>query len=117
MRTLRAVAAGGRIVLASLHQPSRDMFLSLDRAVLMAHGRVLYAGPPAEADAWFAAAGLPCPADTAVAEHMLKVRHSGGAFWGGPVLDCWTAARAQTSRALCPAPDNGITLRISGLAD
>ena len=90
MLTLRSVAAGGRVVLASLHQPSRDMFLSLDRAVLMAHGRVLYTGPPAEAESWFAAAGLPCPPGTAVAEHMLKVctlwwgRVEGGA--GGPCL-------------------------------
>lgn len=76
MRTLRHVAARGRVVIASLHQPSRDMFLSLDAAILMAHGRMLYAGRPGDAEAWFARRGLPCPEGTAMAEHMLKVASS-----------------------------------------
>jgi ABC-type multidrug transport system ATPase subunit len=73
IRSLRTVAAGGRVVIASLHQPSKDMFYALDSVILMGHGRMLFKGRPEEAEAALAAAGLPCPADTAVAEHMLKV--------------------------------------------
>jgi ATP-binding cassette subfamily G (WHITE) protein 1 len=50
MRALRGVAAPGRVVLASLHQPSRDVFLGLDQVVLMGHGRMLYMGPPGEGE-------------------------------------------------------------------
>ncbi|KAL6782577.1 hypothetical protein ACKKBG_A07350 [Auxenochlorella protothecoides x Auxenochlorella symbiontica] len=73
MRTLHQVASGGRVVIASLHQPSHDMFLALDTALLMSHGRVLFQGRPADAEAWFRGRGLPCPAGTAMAEHLLKV--------------------------------------------
>jgi hypothetical protein len=71
--TLRSVASGGRLVIASLHQPSRDSFLSLDHVILMGHGRLLHAGAPAGVGAWLAARGLLCPAGSSTPEHMLKV--------------------------------------------
>lgn len=37
----------------------------------MARGYVVFTGKPADADAYFHAAQLPCPGHTAVAEHML----------------------------------------------
>jgi len=73
IRSLRTVAAGGRVVIASLHQPSKDMFYALDSVVLMGHGRILFRGRPEEAESALSTAGVPCPKDTAVAEHMLKV--------------------------------------------
>ncbi|EFN53179.1 hypothetical protein CHLNCDRAFT_136987 [Chlorella variabilis] len=71
MRTLKQVAGDGRIVLLSYHQPSPAMFTLLDRAYLMAQGHCLFSGPPSAAEGWFASMGLPCPVDTAIAEHML----------------------------------------------
>lgn len=65
------VAAGGRIVLLSFHQPSPAMFSLLDAAYLMARGRCIFAGPPDAAEIWFVRHGLPCPVGTAIAEHML----------------------------------------------
>jgi ABC-type multidrug transport system ATPase subunit len=76
LRALRAVAARGRVVVASLHQPSADMFYALDRVMLMAHGRVLYAGRPGDAAAALAVAGCPVPEGAAVAEHLLQVASS-----------------------------------------
>jgi ABC-type multidrug transport system ATPase subunit/ABC-type multidrug transport system permease subunit len=73
IRSLRTVAAGGRVVIASLHQPSKDMFYALDSVILMGHGRMLFKGRPEEAEAALAMAGVPCPEDTAIAEFMLKV--------------------------------------------
>lgn len=78
MRSLRQVAAGGRVVIASLHQPSKDMFFALDQVILMGHGRILFIGRPEEAEGALAAAGVPCPPGTAIAEHMLKVASSPG---------------------------------------
>lgn len=76
IRSLRQVAAGGRVVIASLHQPSKDMFYALDKVILMGHGRMLLSGRPEEAEGILEAAGVPCPKDTAVAEYMLKVASS-----------------------------------------
>ncbi|KAL4457602.1 hypothetical protein ABPG75_012467 [Micractinium tetrahymenae] len=73
MHSLKVVAGAGRVVVASLHQPSRDVFSSLDQVVLMGHGRMLYMAPPGDAEAWFERRGLPCPAGTAIAEHMLRI--------------------------------------------
>ena len=59
MRSLQAVAASGRVVALSLHQPSPALFGALDSAMLLAAGLVVYSGPPsAAADAL---AGLGCP--------------------------------------------------------
>ncbi len=66
------MAQAGRIVMLSFHQPSPAMYELLDRAFLMARGRVVFCGEPAAAYGHFAKAGLPCPVNTAVAEHMLQ---------------------------------------------
>lgn len=73
MRTLRQVALGGRMVVASLHQPSKDMYFSLDKILLMGHGRILYLGKPEEADAYMEEAGVSTPPGAATAEHLLNV--------------------------------------------
>ncbi len=44
--TLKSLADKGRVVLYSLHQPSDDIFMSLDVAIFMAHGKIVYQGPP-----------------------------------------------------------------------
>ncbi|WIA23677.1 hypothetical protein OEZ85_000376 [Tetradesmus obliquus] len=51
MHTLQQVAASGRVVALSLHQPSPAIFASLDTAMLLAAGLMVYAGPPAAAAA------------------------------------------------------------------
>lgn len=76
IRSLRHVASSGRIVMASLHQPSKDMFYALDKVMLMGQGRMLYMGRPEEAEYSFASIGLECPSDTAMAEFMLRVANS-----------------------------------------
>lgn len=67
----RQVARAGRVVILSFHQPSPAMFSLLDRAYLMANGHIVFHGSPTAAAPYFAQVGLPCPPDTAIAEHML----------------------------------------------
>lgn len=67
------MAAAGRIVLLSVHQPSPPMFALLDRAYLLAAGACMFSGPPADVEAAFAALGLPRPPGSAPADHMLEV--------------------------------------------
>jgi len=68
-----AKGGGGRVVIASLHQPSKDMFFGLDTVILMGHGRMLYQGKPETASQYLTAAGCPGNRSTPVAEHMLEV--------------------------------------------
>jgi hypothetical protein len=72
MTTLKQVAASGRIVVLSFHQPSPAMFNLLDRAFLLAAGRCVYSGAPAAAGPHVARLGLPCPQGVALAEHLLR---------------------------------------------
>jgi hypothetical protein len=71
LATCKQVAARGRIVLMSLHQPSPEMFEMLDATMLLAKGHLVYSGPPAAAAGYFAAAGMPIHRLRSVAEHML----------------------------------------------
>lgn len=73
MKTLQSVAASGRVVALSLHQPSPVIFSSLDSAMLLAAGLMVYSGPPAAAAAALERLGCPVPENITVAEHMLHV--------------------------------------------
>ena len=75
MRSLQAVAASGRVVALSLHQPSPALFGALDSAMLLAAGMVVYSGPPSTAAA--ALAGLGCPVPPGTYEYVC--------VWGGGV--------------------------------
>lgn len=82
LRTLRGVAAHGRLVLMSLHQPSPTLFNMLHTTLLLAKGRAVYYGSPADAPSAFEALGAPCPVDSSIAEHMLHVV-SDAQLWPG----------------------------------
>ncbi|KAJ3109158.1 ATP-binding cassette sub- G member 1 [Phlyctochytrium planicorne] len=61
MRTLKALAKTGRTIIATLHQPSSEIFRLFDDLVLMAEGRIMYQGPAANAVSYFGRLGYPCP--------------------------------------------------------
>jgi hypothetical protein len=71
MMILKSVASSGRVVVLTFHQPSPAMFYLLDRTFLLAQGYCVYSGTPSAVEAHFAGLGLPCPAGTGTAEHML----------------------------------------------
>lgn len=80
MHTLQSVAASGRAVVMSLHQPSPVLFNMLDRAMLLASGRLIFSGSPGQAADTFAWYGMPCPYGVSIAEHMLHVVSDPDAF-------------------------------------
>ncbi|KAI9508809.1 hypothetical protein F5148DRAFT_1351131 [Russula earlei] len=63
-------------VIATIHQPSSQIYRVFDRVVLLAGGRSLYEGlggyAPAE---YFAAQGSPCAPGYNVADHLLDLAH------------------------------------------
>ena len=63
-------------VIATIHQPSSQIYRVFDRIVLLADGRALYEGPGGFAPAeYFAAQGSPCAPGYNVADHLLDLAH------------------------------------------
>ncbi|KNE64090.1 hypothetical protein AMAG_09152 [Allomyces macrogynus ATCC 38327] len=61
MQLLRRLAASGRTVVATLHQPSSEIFHLIDNLVLLASGEVMFAGSAEHSIEYFARQGFPCP--------------------------------------------------------
>ena len=53
MNLLHRQSRQGRTVVASIHQPSSDIFLSLDRVILMNRGHIIYQGAPSRILSYF----------------------------------------------------------------
>ena len=73
VRLLKRLAAAGRTVLTTIHQPSADICQRYDDFLLVAGGRVLYCGPWSDAERYFDALGRPRPAHHNLAEHIMAL--------------------------------------------
>ncbi|OAY85969.1 ABC transporter G family member 11, partial [Ananas comosus] len=72
IQTLRSLARDGRTVIASIHQPSSEVFELFDYLYLLSGGKTVYFGKASEAHEFFAQAGLPCPPRRNPSDHFLK---------------------------------------------
>ncbi|RKO84503.1 ABC-2 type transporter-domain-containing protein, partial [Blyttiomyces helicus] len=70
IRTLKALASTGRTVVATIHQPSSEIFHLFDDLVLMAEGRIAYQGDAEACIDYFAQRGYPCPDFTNPADFL-----------------------------------------------
>ncbi|KAI9159291.1 hypothetical protein H9P43_008631 [Blastocladiella emersonii ATCC 22665] len=61
VRLLKDLAASGRTVVATLHQPSSEIFHLIDDLCILSQGEIMYYGPAEDSIAYFARAGYPCP--------------------------------------------------------
>ncbi|GAB4850452.1 ABC transporter G member 11 [Ancistrocladus abbreviatus] len=75
-QTLRGLSRGGRTVIASIHQPSSEVFELFDRLYLLSSGKTVYFGQASEAYEFFAQAGFPCPALRNPSDHFLRCINS-----------------------------------------
>ncbi|MED6122147.1 ABC transporter G member 11 [Stylosanthes scabra] len=76
-QTLRALARDGRTVIASIHQPSSEVFELFDQLYLLSGGKTVYFGQASAAyEAFFAQAGFPCPALRNPSDHFLRCINS-----------------------------------------
>eukprot|EP00741_Cyanophora_paradoxa_P007497 tig00001130_g7252.t1 len=71
MYTLRKLCTEGRTVVATLHQPSSQMFELYDKLLLVADGQTAFYGKAADAVKYFAAVGFPCPPTYNPADFLL----------------------------------------------
>jgi len=70
IRTLKSLASKGRTVIATIHQPSSDIYHLFDDLLLLSRGHVVYNGPVANAVGYFAERGFPCDQFTNPADHF-----------------------------------------------
>uniref|UniRef100_A0A7N0VMG2 ABC transporter domain-containing protein n=1 Tax=Kalanchoe fedtschenkoi TaxID=63787 RepID=A0A7N0VMG2_KALFE len=74
--TLRNLSRDGRTVIASIHQPSSEVFELFDRLYLLSSGKTVYFGQASDAYEFFAQAGFPCPALRNPSDHFLRCINS-----------------------------------------
>ncbi|TKR67707.1 hypothetical protein L596_023815 [Steinernema carpocapsae] len=70
--TLKHIAARGKTVLMTVHQPSSQVFDMFDKVCLMSMGKVAYFGRRDQIGDFFASAGFPVPPFTNTADHIVK---------------------------------------------
>ncbi|XP_040999064.1 ABC transporter G family member 11-like [Juglans microcarpa x Juglans regia] len=75
-QTLHGLSRDGRTVIASIHQPSSEVFQLFDRLYLLSGGKTVYFGEASEAYEFFGQAGFPCPALRNPSDHFLRYINS-----------------------------------------
>ncbi|CAK9815498.1 Protein white [Anthophora plagiata] len=70
---LKDLAARGKTIIATLHQPSSELFALFDRILLMAEGRVAFMGTPSQACAFFDTLGAACPSNYNPADYFVQM--------------------------------------------
>ncbi|KAL7751228.1 hypothetical protein RI367_003434 [Sorochytrium milnesiophthora] len=61
VKLLKDLATSGRTVIATLHQPSSEIFHLIDDLCLMSQGEIMYHGPAEQSVSYFARLGYQCP--------------------------------------------------------
>ncbi|GMF10022.1 unnamed protein product [Phytophthora lilii] len=72
VKQLLRIARQGKMVLATIHQPSSELFTCFDRLYLMANGNVIYDGLAKDAVAYFSSQGYSCPAFLNPADYFMR---------------------------------------------
>jgi len=77
VRTLRQLAASGKTVMATIHQPSAQIFELFDKVLLLHEGRCVYNGEASGMSQHFRNLGHDCPVNHNPADFALELCHSG----------------------------------------
>ncbi|XP_049540478.1 protein scarlet [Anopheles darlingi] len=70
--TLQQLARRGTAIICTIHQPSSQLFSMFDQVMLLADGRVAFAGKPNDALQFFAKHGYDCPPNYNPAEFLIS---------------------------------------------
>ncbi|KAK1124574.1 hypothetical protein K0M31_005951 [Melipona bicolor] len=70
---LKTLAARGKTVVATLHQPSSELFALFDRILLMAEGRVAFMGTTSQVCTFFETLGAACPSNYNPADYFVQM--------------------------------------------
>ncbi|XP_023247587.1 protein white-like [Copidosoma floridanum] len=70
---LKKLAAQGKTIITTLHQPSSDIFSMFDKILLLSEGRVAFSGSSEEAYNFFKSLGAPCPSNYNPADFYIQL--------------------------------------------
>jgi ABC-type multidrug transport system ATPase subunit len=73
IEVLYGLAASGRTVISTIHQPNSEIFEQFDQLMLMADGRTLYLNDASKAVDYFASIGEKCPERTNPADFFMNM--------------------------------------------
>ncbi|GLT67608.1 hypothetical protein SLA2020_399030 [Shorea laevis] len=71
-RITKLARQDGRTVVASIHQPSSEVFELFTNLCLLSNGLTVYFGPVSMAEEFFASKGFPCPSLRNPSDHYLR---------------------------------------------
>jgi len=86
MKLLKKLAMDGKCCIASLHQPSSEIFNLLDKVLILARGKVIFEGNiKHELPAYIESLGKQCPQYSNLADFILMEVHNNPEYW----IDKW----------------------------
>ena len=71
--TLKRLAAGGRTIVTTIHQPSSRLYHMFDKVVLLSEGCPIYHGKASDAQAYFESIGFSSPVTVNPADLLLDL--------------------------------------------
>ncbi|KAJ8769647.1 hypothetical protein K2173_005250 [Erythroxylum novogranatense] len=71
-RIVKLAHQHGRTVIASIHQPSSEVFELFNNLCLLSSGRTVFFGPVSAVEEFFSSNGFPCPNLTNPSDHYLR---------------------------------------------
>ncbi|KAG7390461.1 hypothetical protein PHYBOEH_007031 [Phytophthora boehmeriae] len=72
VRQLQQIARDGRTVIATIHQPSSEVFAIFDQLYLLSDGSPVYQGKANESVDYFASLGYPCPSQINPSDYFMR---------------------------------------------
>uniref|UniRef100_H3GF97 ABC transporter domain-containing protein n=2 Tax=Phytophthora ramorum TaxID=164328 RepID=H3GF97_PHYRM len=72
IKQLQQIARDGRTVLATIHQPSSEVFAIFDQLYLLSDGSPVYQGKASESVDYFASLGYPCPPQINPSDYFMR---------------------------------------------
>lgn len=73
VQTLKTLAAKGRTVVLTIHQPRSEIWALFDNIILLSRGSTVYSGPLSDCIPWFEGQGFPMPAFVNPADYLVDL--------------------------------------------
>ncbi|KAJ0412707.1 hypothetical protein ATCC90586_002337 [Pythium insidiosum] len=114
---LQQLARDGRTVIATIHQPSSELFTLFDKLYLLADGATVYSGNASDAVEYFAKMGLQCPSFVNPTDFFMRQlvvldveKDEVGAKRVQMLKDEWAKTAAQNDREVSSIRENNMSV-------
>ena len=69
---MKALAEDNRTLVATIHQPSSQIFEQIDQLLLLANGQIVFSGPPSGVIEYFGSLGYPFPVGFSIPDYCRR---------------------------------------------